>query len=492
MSASVAERLRRAVVPAVVPALSLLAVLGGCAAERAETLATDSAPSASAAVSRSAFRSALTCLDLQLARRLPRTTDVVVGIMPDNSLKLPIGLRDMTMNAIGKATVRSGAFRVIDIDPTGSHLVLSGLDGLPLPAGPTPHLEPTSLHLTGSIVSVTRSAYVESADIGGGAPEGRLGISHVAQLGAVTTGMRLSRFGTREQLYNEQHQMVLRDRQTGADIVAEIGGFAVGGGLSFERRESPALAVQALVDLHVVELLGKAAGVPYWECLGDRATDPAWASARAGEWREMDATTRQQRLEAGLQALGYADPFATALARFQVDNGLLATGRPGFETWLAMAGALPGGVPEATAQQTHAGVAPNGLSLAISRIRPTVRLEIGLLRTAHVRCFSRDGEDGSISQILPSPFQPDGRLAASTRHFVPNTIAEKSISIRGQGLGFLCVATPESLDGRLPEAYRAAPFSDLRRRGVDSVGRLLGDIERASGGTAVVATAGAI
>ena len=465
-------------------AAALFCAVSGCAAQRAETISVDSAPSASAISSTSVFRPSLACLDLQLAARGQRTTDIVVGLMPDATNELSIGLRDMTMNAVGRATARSGAFRVIDVAVIEPVL---GKDATPLRVGPDPNLAPTSLHLSGSIVAISKTEYSEGADAGIGLQQGRVGISYVGQLGSVTTSMRLSRFGTREQLYNEQHELVLRDRQFGVDLVAEIGTFAGGGGIQFDRRESPARAVQTLVDLHVIELLGKAAGVPYWECINQSSTNPTVSADLSSDWQSLDESNRQNKLQAGLSTLGYNGEFTSALTQFQVDNALLATGRPNFETYRVMSLALPGGIPDRAPDQPVQGV--NALVLKVSKISPTIRLEIGLVRSANVYCFQQDNSDGSIAQIFPNPFQKDSRLTANALHFVPNTIAEKSISIQGDSLSFMCLGTAEEIAGKLPEAYSAPPLSDLRAVGVTSFPQIFEQFSQAYDGEVLAATA---
>jgi hypothetical protein len=353
--------------------------------------------------------------------------------------------------------------------------------------GPDPNLDPTSLHLSGSIVAISKTEYSEGADAGIGLQQGRVGISYVGQLGSVTTSMRVSRFGTREQLYNEQHELVLRDRQIGLDLVAEIGTFAGGGGLQFDRRESPARAVQTLVDLHVIELLGKAAGVPYWECLNQAGTNPTVSAELSDEWQGLDQTARQGRLQSGLTTLGYRGDFRSALTQFQVDNALLATGRPSFETYRMMSLALPGGIPKNAPDGPAQGV--NALVLKVSKISPTIRLEIGLVRSANVYCFQQDNSDGSIAQIFPNPFQKDSRLTSNALHFVPNTIAEKSMAIKGDSLSFLCLGTAEEIVDRLPQAYSASPLSDLRAVGVTSFSQIFEHFSQSYEGEVLAATA---
>lgn len=485
MFVSGAERLNRLAARAAT-AVVASAVIAGCAAQKVETLPVDVQPAATAAVSTSVFRPALACLDKMLAQRRPATTDIVVGAMPDATGELPIALRDMTMNAIGKANTRSGAFRVIDLPLPNPGVLLSGGGAMPFPSSERPNLEPTSLHLTGSIVALGRSLYSEGADIGAGTSAGRIGLSYVSQLSSVTTGMRLSRFGTREQLYNEQRQMVIRDKQRGADLVAEIGDFAIGGGISFDEREAPATAVQTLVDLHVIELLGKASGVPYWDCLNRPSTDPSVNADLSSTWRNLSGEERVARIQSGLKALGYPGSLAGALTQFQIDNGLVITGRPDFDSFVALSLASPSGV--LSGPDTPVASAANGLALRVNNIGPTHRMEIGLLRSAHVACFHQ-AEDGAISRVLPNPFQRDGFLSANTTHFVPNTIAEKSFFIRGRNLTFLCAAAAEPIGGRLPAAYQAPAFADLRANGVTSLTQLQADIERTAGDGVVFALA---
>lgn len=468
-----------------IPAALLL--LGGCAAERAATLAVDSQPDAVATVSGTVFRPALACLDGQLAAASPRTTDIVVGFMPDSSGELSVALRDMTINAIAQANTRSGAFRVIDLPPSGDAVYFPGANGLPFPTEGKPKLEATSLHATGSIIAVNRNLYREDGSIGGGVTDaGRIGLSYVSQLSALQTGMRITRFGTNEVLYSSQHHMAIRNSQRGADAVAEIGSIAIGASIGYASQESPAAAVQTLVDLHVIELLGKVAGVPYWTCLDARATDPATQTALSSAWRAMSAAERRARIRTGLRALGYPGSLEQALRRFQIDQGLVASGRPSFETFRALSVALPEGIPAKVPAEP--APSPLGISMRVNYIGPTHRLEVGLERSAHVHCFHRD-PDGTISQIFPNPFQRQSWLTANAAHFVPNTIAEKEILIQGSGLQFLCMASEADLSDRLPPAFGGPVFSDLRARGVMDLDMILQAYARAAENNLDFATA---
>ncbi|MEL6264528.1 MAG: hypothetical protein AAFR52_02610 [Pseudomonadota bacterium] len=436
----------------------LVALAGGCAAQKATTLSADQRPRTEATASSTNFQGALRCLDGLLAGRNAPTTDILVGSMPDATGKLPLSLRDMTIHAISEANRRSGAYRVIDIASIPWLQVTALQTGSPYPITQTPNLPPTSLNITGSIVNVSQALYSENASAGAGlsgSPQGNIGVSYVAQLGSVETGMRLSRFGTHEVLYTSQHQLTLRQNSLSVDGRAGFADYGASVGLSFDRQDSPAKAVQTLIDLHVIELLGKHASVPYWTCLSRKDTAPAFHQKASDDWRGGSDKTAFMRT--ALKQRGYDGAFASALQAFQLDHGLPPSGRPNFETYLALKGDEAGG------SGPTPGRGPT-LSLKASNIGPTWRVEVGVSKSAHVSCYYRS-DDGVVARIHPNPFNPVTQVSATAQLFVPDALSERNFLIQAQSPRFLCLAAGEDPGPGLPDGLRGPAFADLSGAG---------------------------
>lgn len=469
--------------------LGLLA-LAGCATQNAQTITSDSRPSALPTVSATNLSGALRCLDEKLVARKVPTTTIVVGLMPDSTGKFQLSLRDMTIHAIVTANRRSGAFRVVDQSSIAIRQAMGPTGGLPLPNPSTaPRMpgEHNAFNFTGSISAAAQSLYNQNISAGislAGEPGASAGFSLVDQLGSVETSMRLSRFSTNETLYSSQHQLVLRKSERGFDARAGFSDYAVSTGISFSRQDSAAKAVQTLVELHVLELLGKAANVPYWECLSAANTQPRHVNAVSKEWKALSERARAARMGEMLAALGYAEALPQALQRFQIDSGLNATGQPSYETYLALKNAQTGAAARVGAEP---GAAPArktpGISMRANNLGATWRVEIGLAKSAYVNCYYR-ADDGVIAQIYPNPFNPRHWLAANSTHFIPDTITEEQLYITGRNPHFLCLSAPKDLTPALPRGLKQSPLQDLRPFGITSFKQITDAYARASKGEA--------
>ena len=110
--------------------------------------------------------------------------------------------------------------------------------------------------------------------------------------------------------------------------------------LQIDRVESEGQAVRSLIELGIIELLGKHSGVPYWTCLEDPATN-----ARATEARHREHVWRLDRSEIRtaqtmLINLGYLTGTPTgqldastrrAISTFQAEENLLPNGVVDFD-----------------------------------------------------------------------------------------------------------------------------------------------------------------
>ena len=294
--------------------------------------------------------------------------------------------------------------------------------------------------------------------------------------------MRLSRFSTNETLYSSQHQLVLRKSERGFNARAGFSDYAISTGISFDRQDSASKAVQTLVELHVLELLGKAANVAYWECLSAGATNPGQSNAAARDWKRLSPAARQAQMKAALTSLGYTGEFASALQRYQLDNGLNATGRPSFDTFLSLRNSDPTSATGVNADPSAAPISKTKrISMRANNLGPTWRAEIGLTRSSFVSCYYR-ADDGVIAQIYPNPFNPRRWLAANTTHFVPDTVTEDQLYITGRSPQFLCLASDKDPQTSLPNSLRKAPLQDLRPFGVTSFRAIVDAYASATGG----------
>lgn len=347
----------------------LAPVLGACAQVSPNAGLVAAQPATDPAREITPYSGALACLRGQLATVPGQSQFISVGLIPDATGRITPGIRDMVSAAVVSAT--NGSVRYI---PTEAATV-AGVAGVPIGTLPSalgllvgppvaPQLGPA---LPANAVLVTRSMQVvgalsqadkavQQSGIQGGLGVGdqSIGASSTSDYGVVTLDLRLVDVQTGVILQSTSNMLVVRNSGRAANAALRIGSFGVSFDASFDRQEGPHQAVRTLVDLSVAELLGRQAHVPYWKCLSVDTAHPAvreqiraWYQAMTPE--EIDRDVRARLRGSGMRV---PDPPAAAnevIAEFQQKNGLVANGRPTFETYATLVGArLPVGASVST------------------------------------------------------------------------------------------------------------------------------------------------
>ena len=117
-------------------------------------------------------------------------------------------------------------------------------------------------------------------------------------------------------------------------------------------------ALRTLVELGLIETMGKLTRVPYWNCLQIESTAPGVLREMNNWWQDMSTEERQLFAERALIGNGYLEgpadtsPDAAsreAIARYQAENNLIVSGRANFELYGALIGSnrpVSAGPPE--------------------------------------------------------------------------------------------------------------------------------------------------
>jgi Curli production assembly/transport component CsgG len=264
-------------------ALFPVLVLAGCAQVSSENGLAAAQPSAEPVPQLTRFSGALTCLRRQLAKVPGQSQFITAGNIPDATTKITHGgIRDMVSAAVFSAT--NGTSRYIPVEAA----TVSGVAGVSLGTiasqlglvfGPStdPRSGPPlpvnavlirkSMQITGALSQADRA--VEQSDLRGGLGIGdqSVGASATSEYGAVTLDLRLVDVQTGVILQTASNVLVVRNSGRAANVALKIASLGVSFDASFDRREGPHQAVRTLVDLSVLELLGRQARVPFSKCL---------------------------------------------------------------------------------------------------------------------------------------------------------------------------------------------------------------------------------
>ncbi|HHJ18255.1 MAG TPA: DUF4384 domain-containing protein, partial [Gammaproteobacteria bacterium] len=281
-------------------------------------------------------------------------------------------------------------------------------------------------------------------------------------------------------------------------------------------------SVRTLIELGSIELMGRLAKVPYWECLDVPSTNPL-VQAKIRDWYlELDKAERRIFTQSKLDALGYYQgpvdgrpnsAFANAVAMFKHDNGLRADSiidldlyyrlitdstriKKAYLPLLTHKIKHPGASVEDTdalyvqeKQNKKATKAPQMLALEQDdRIKPLIMtldtgrgqrpvfnageslsFKVKTTTDANVYCYYQQA-DGKIFKVFPNRFTPSAQVRASEHLVIPGkNHFELKLDQRGTTERVMCVASREDLDTKLPPVLSERSLQPLPLKKLDSV-----------------------
>lgn len=278
------------------------------------------------------FAPALDCMDELLrtqgrGRYLISSTDI-----PDETNQIAVGADDMLINALTR--MNRSARRYIFVDQA-----LIKFGGLLDTAVQNGDEAVPQLYIRGAISQLDRDVASDSGSAELTPGSGNLTGTRFGpyrKLSVVSVDMHLVEFPSRRVLPGASvaNSMVVVGKGFGTSASGVINMATLGLSLQINRIESQSHAVRNLVELGLIELIGRHAGVPYWTCLAEPETDALGNERKEKRFvRRVPAPLPEvQRM---LAVLGYLDsPFEStlgprtraAIARFQADEDLLPNG----------------------------------------------------------------------------------------------------------------------------------------------------------------------
>src|SRR5262249_28670721 len=112
----------------------------------------------------------------------------------------------------------------------------------------------------------------------------------------------------------------------GGDVGGVIGKAGLSLNVSLDKSEGFHQAVRNLIELSTIEILGKLARVPYWQCLKIDTTNPTYRTEARAWFDTMSAGDRVRFVKTGLTRAGYYNgpiddksdaALGTGIARYQ-------------------------------------------------------------------------------------------------------------------------------------------------------------------------------
>ena len=294
----------------------------------------------------SSFSDSLLCMDYMLREAQLPTTLIASKQIPDFSSRVPVATKDMVITALSQMSRLSNAFRVVDYEvdiarqDTVQNLTTILLNNNQM------QLQRPALYISGAISYVEQNVISNRSDVGTSGSRLDTGLSQSRNATIIGLEMHLGDFRTRTLIpgLDSANEVVIGGAGQGLDLAGRIGSYGVTFNVGRDYTQGAGAATRTLVDLATIELIGKWARVPYWQCLTLDQTHPGFQRQMREWFDESGAQGQSALVQNALARQGYlpvqpaplpanAAPLRAAVARFQADKGIAVTGVIDFATY---------------------------------------------------------------------------------------------------------------------------------------------------------------
>ena len=465
---------------------------------------TEQSPLVTPSKSASAMREGLACMDRMLAAEQVPSTLVAVKGIPDPSGLFSTGTKEMVITALSRMSRTSQAFRVVDyeVDALKQDTVQT-MTSLLLNNGQI-ELRKPQIYVSGAISFGDKTVVSKRKSIGVSTANTDTGYSWDLLGTVVGLDLHLGDMNSRT-LYpglDSANELVVA---TGGRSV-EIGGRATGlprhiyrMGVQFEVaaevNQGAGGAVRLLVDLATIELVGKWAKVPYWQCIDYEQNHPEFKRQMRTWFDEQSAVDRVTLAQRVLRAEGaWSGPvdgndstqLRNALATYQAALDLTPVGVVNFETYAGLLRSYVGMTaedklassysPQSDELQPREHALPknepahDGLALSLLgqkepllQVGSSVVVRIAPARTGFLYCYYKDAAN-VVSQIYPNPQQQAVVAQGKIGLMVPDVSQANSFLIETARAGseqVYCAQTIKPLTGRIHAGLTEAKLSPI-------------------------------
>jgi Domain of unknown function (DUF4384) len=290
----------------------------------------------------SSYSVALGCMDRLLRDMRMPTTLITSKNIPDPSGKVTVATKEMIITALSQMSRTSGAFRYVDyeVDLIRQDTV-QNLTTLLIGANQL-QIQRPALYVSGAVTFADINVASNDADIGTSASRLETGYSRNRSGTLIGLELHLGEFRTRTLIpgIDTANEVVISNSGWGVDVAGRIGAYGVQFNVGKEFNQGTSGAVRTLVELGVIELVGKWSRVPYWQCLSLDQTHPDFQRTLMDWFRDEDGAQLAKNIQAMLHTRGYlpnaqadATAFKQAVVRFQTDQDIVPHGQLSFELY---------------------------------------------------------------------------------------------------------------------------------------------------------------
>ena len=310
--------------------------------DAAATVSTSAAPKTPAIKTVTNFNQALRCMDeLFLAFGKQGIVITSTGI-PDETGKVRTGTKEMLITALAKMTVKSNAFEFIDFHGGGDDLArLFDTKGQNLMKIP-------DYYIRGSITQMDDNAIRKSSGFGLAASFFDFGLSADMAYDLISMDMSIGDAATRKIMAatSTSNTMVIMKTGKSGEAGGKLGKVGFSFNLDFSRSEGLGATTRTLLELGLIETLGKFTQVPYWRCLDADITNPVIREQALETFDTLKESERitfvQRKLGGSMQRYKgpidgrMSDTLKDAILEYQAQNNLVADGRINFDLYASL------------------------------------------------------------------------------------------------------------------------------------------------------------
>jgi curli biogenesis system outer membrane secretion channel CsgG len=307
--------------------------------DAAATVSTMAGPKTAPIKTVTSFSQALRCMDeLFLAYGKSGIVITSTGI-PDETGKVRTGTKEMLITAVAKMTVKSNAFEFIDFHGGGDDLArlfdAKGANAMKIP----------DYYIRGSITQMDDNSVRKNSGGGVAASFFDFGLSSDVSYDLISMDMSIGDAASRKILpqTSGSNTMVITKTGKSAEAGAKIGKIGLAFNMDFSRSEGLGATTRSLIELGMIETLGKFTQVPYWRCLDADITNPV---IREQALETFDTLKDSEKISFVQRKLGGSmkrytgpldgrmnDALKDAIMEYQAQNNLIADGRINFDLY---------------------------------------------------------------------------------------------------------------------------------------------------------------
>ena len=477
----------------VIAGLSVTSMLAACVADppKPETATVVTAVKTPVTKTVTNFTPALRCMDdLMLAYGKKDIVITTAGI-PDSTGKVMAGTKEMLISAASRMSIKSRALSFIDYDTERNDLLALFQD---IEAAGASQRRLPNYYIRGAITQLDENAIDSQRGGGIALPWLDLGMSKDQVSSVVSMDMNIGETTTRMILpgMSASNSLVITRAGDSKEAGGKIGKLGFSFNMSLNKAEGLGSGVRALVELGMIEVVGKLTGVPYWKCLEIDKTNPMMLQ-QARDW--YDAMTPADRVKLVQRKLGgmnyYNGPIngatsrdlSSAIGRYQAENQLVADGRINFDLYYSLLDAEQPIVEDPSAKANVIASVPkteaqSQMSIKLDsdrgnrptyKVRDILKARVQLGADGVVYCYYRD-TSGAIARIHPNRFSPDPFLKANRMISLPPENSPFQIKFDKAGREQIaCYASNRDL--ALPAMLKGPDLTPLKVGSIDEIGK---------------------